>query len=56
MIKSISKRIRITSTGKILRRSMAIGHTRTRQSTKNVRNKRNTRTLGYTKLKILLHS
>jgi len=39
--KSVSTRIRITKNGKIMRRTMGIGHFRTRKSTRNLRRKRN---------------
>ncbi len=55
MRKSISKRIRITSTGKMVRRSMAVNHTRTRKTTKNVRQKRKTRGLDALPLKAILN-
>jgi ribosomal protein L35 len=45
--KSVSKRIRITKNGKIVRRPMGVNHFRTRKSTKNVRSKRKTLSLGY---------
>ncbi|MBI2013485.1 MAG: 50S ribosomal protein L35 [Candidatus Colwellbacteria bacterium] len=38
--KSVSKRIRITKTGKILRRKMAQGHFRASKSGKQIRDKR----------------
>ena len=43
--KSFSKRIRITKNGKIVRRSMAIDHFKTRKSTKTNRNSRKTKSL-----------
>lgn len=45
MRKSASQRIRITKNGKIVRRSMAVDHFRTRKSTKNLRGKRKNRSL-----------
>jgi ribosomal protein L35 len=45
--KSVSKRIRITKNGKIVRRPMGVNHFRTRKSTNNVRSKRKTVSLGY---------
>ena len=45
--KSVSKRIRVTRRGKIVRRPMSIDHFRTRQSTKNIRGKRKTRSLNF---------
>ncbi len=47
MQKSFTKRIRITKTGKLLRRSMGTDHFRTRKSTKNLRQKKNQRSLNY---------
>jgi len=47
MQKSFTKRIRITKNGKLLRRSMAVDHFRTRKSTKNLRQKKNQRSLNY---------
>ena len=47
MRKSVSKRIRITKNGKIVRRSMAIDHFRTRKSTKNLKRKSKTMGLDY---------
>ena len=47
MNKSLSKRIRITKNGKIVRRPMAVDHFRTRTSAKNIRNKRKTRSLNF---------
>jgi len=43
--KSVSKRFRITKNKKIVRRSMSVNHFRTRKSSKNLRNKRRTRSL-----------
>lgn len=40
MKKSISSRIRITKNGKIMRRTMAVGHFRTRKSGSNLLRKR----------------
>lgn len=45
--KSLTKRIRITKNGKVVRRSMAVNHFRTRANAKGVRNKRKTRGLDY---------
>ncbi len=44
--KSLSKRVRITRNGKVVRRPMAVDHFRTRASQKNIRNKRKMRSLG----------
>ncbi len=46
MKKSISQRIRVTRQGKIVRRSMGVGHFRTRTTQKNIRGKRKGRSLG----------
>jgi len=51
--KSISKRIRITKNGKIMRRPMATDHSRTRKSTSNIRGKRKSRGLDGTSIKTL---
>ncbi len=40
MKKSVSSRIRITKNGKVMRRTMAVGHFRTRKSGKNLLRKR----------------
>ena len=40
MKKSVSKRIKITGTGKILRRQVAIDHFRSKKSGKQIRHKR----------------
>jgi|GEM_PF-791090 len=53
MKKSLSKRIKITGTGKLIRRSMAVNHFRTRKSTKNIRQKKKNRTLDYPRKEIL---
>jgi ribosomal protein L35 len=44
--KSLSKRIRITKNGKVIRRKMAQDHFRTRSSQKAIRGKRKTLGLG----------
>jgi ribosomal protein L35 len=46
MSKSVTDRIRITKNGKIVRRPMAVDHFRTRTNQKNIRNKRQSRSLG----------
>ncbi len=46
MKKSVTKRIKITRQGKIMRRAMSVDHFRTRKSTKNLRNKRSRRSLN----------
>lgn len=38
--KSISKRIRVTRTGKLIRRPMGVDHFRARQTSKSIRSKR----------------
>ncbi len=53
MQKSFMKRIKVTSTGKFVRRSMAVNHFRTRKSTNNIRGKRKTRGLNYPAKKVL---
>lgn len=45
--KSFTKRVRITRTGKIVRRPMAVNHFRTRANAKGIRNKRKTLSLDY---------
>ena len=47
MNKSLSKRIRITKNGKIVRRPMAVSHFRTRTNAKAIRNKRKNRPLDF---------
>ncbi|MDR3581658.1 MAG: 50S ribosomal protein L35, partial [Candidatus Pacebacteria bacterium] len=51
--KSFTKRIRITKNGKVVRRPMAIDHSRTRKSTKTNRNARKTLSLGVPMKKML---
>ena len=46
--KSISKRIRITGTGKMLRRPMGVNHFKTRKNAKGIQKKRGIRTLEMT--------
>lgn len=53
MNKSVSKRIRITKNGKMMRRSMGVNHFRTRSSQKNIRGKSKSRGLDYPKKNIL---
>ncbi len=43
---TISDRIKITRNGKVLRRSMGVGHFRTRKSTKNLVGKRTRKALN----------
>jgi ribosomal protein L35 len=45
--KSLSKRIRITKNGKIVRRRMGVDHFKTRHSTKSNRNSRKTLSLNH---------
>jgi ribosomal protein L35 len=45
--KSFTKRIRITRTGKVVRRPMRLDHFKTRKSANNVRSKRKTLSLDY---------
>lgn len=53
MRKSLTKRVRITKTGKVIRRPMRTDHFRTRKSTKNIRSKNKTKGLDYPMKKIL---
>ncbi|MDO8515992.1 MAG: 50S ribosomal protein L35 [bacterium] len=53
MKKSVSKRIRITATGKMMRRPMGVNHFRTRKSNRLVRSKRKRIELNYPKRKIV---
>lgn len=53
MKKSISSRIKITKSGKLMRRTMSTGHNRTRKSRKNIQSKRTQTTLGATKHAVL---
>lgn len=46
--KSFSKRIRITKTGKAVRRPMGVNHFKTRKNANGIRNKRITRLLDMT--------
>ena len=41
--KSVAKRVKITRTGKIVRRPMGVNHFKTRKSNRNLRGKRQTR-------------
>jgi ribosomal protein L35 len=45
--KSVTKRIRITKNGKIVRRPMGVDHFRTRKTGRGVQNKRKTLSLDY---------
>jgi ribosomal protein L35 len=51
--KSMSSRIRVTRTGKLMRRTMGSGHFRTRKSSKNIQSKRTPKTLGVSKHAVL---
>ncbi len=50
--KSFSKRIRLTKTGKALRRPMGVNHFKTRQNANGIRNKRFGRVLEFTSKQI----
>ncbi len=50
--KSFTKRVRITRTGKIVRRPMAVNHFRTRSNAKGIRAKRKSLSLNYPMKKI----
>lgn len=52
MRKSVSKRIRVTKNGKIVRRMMRTDHFRTRKATKNLRSKTKTKGLDFPKKKL----
>ena len=45
--KSLTKRVRITRNGKVVRRPLAVGHFRTRHTAKTIRNRRKTRSLNF---------
>jgi ribosomal protein L35 len=51
--KSLTKRIRVTRTGKIIRRLMATDHFRTRKSSKQLRDRKKGASLDYPKKAIL---
>jgi ribosomal protein L35 len=53
MRKSITKRIRVTKNGKVVRRPMGTDHFRTRKETKNIKSKSKNRGLDYPKRKLL---
>jgi len=53
MPKSVSKRIKVTKNGKILRRPMGISHFKTKKTGKMKRQKRGSRSLDYSNKKIL---
>lgn len=50
--KSLTKRIRITRTGKLIRRPMSVDHFRMSKSKKVKRQQRNNRSLGYSAKKM----
>jgi ribosomal protein L35 len=52
LAKSVSKRIRITKNGKVVRRPMAVDHFRTRKNGKGIQSRRKTRGLDYPLKKI----
>jgi ribosomal protein L35 len=51
--KSVTKRIKFTKQGKMVRRPMAVDHFRTRSTTKNIRNKRKNRSLDFPRKSIV---
>ena len=53
MKKSVSKRIKITKTGKVIRRAMGVDHFRTKKSKKLLRHKRKSLGLNLSKKSIL---
>ena len=52
MKKSISKRIRITKSGKIIRRAMSLGHSRANKRTTQIKRKKGARSLSMSVNKI----
>jgi len=50
--KSLTKRIRVTRTGKLIRRPMSVDHFRMSKTKKVKRQQRNARSLGYTAKKM----
>ncbi|MCL4391885.1 hypothetical protein M1413_00960 [Patescibacteria group bacterium] len=56
MKKSVSKRIRITKSGKVLRRAMALGHSRANKRTVQIKRKKNARTLGNVDVQKLINN
>ena len=54
MKKSVTKRIRITKTGKLIRRKMAQDHFRAKKSGKQIQNKRDIRFLTGANRKVFL--
>lgn len=53
MTKSVRKRIKITKSGKIVRRPMAVNHFRTKKSRKLIQSKRHSKGLDYPLKKVL---
>jgi ribosomal protein L35 len=51
--KSVSKRIKITKTGKMIHRSMGVNHFKSKKNGKQIRQKRKTHSLDYSKRRIL---
>lgn len=51
--KALSKRVKITKNGKIVRRAMAIDHFRTRKNGRSIQKKRRTLSLNYPMRKII---
>jgi len=47
MNKSLTKRLKITRNGKVVRRPMAVGHFRAHKSGNTIRGKRQSRTLNF---------
>lgn len=56
MKKSVSERIKITGTGKVIRRTMGVGHFRTRKSATNLRRKGKTLNLDHPKKSFLSYA
>ena len=54
--KSVSKRIKITKSGKVLRRAMALGHSRVNKRTVQIKRKKNARTLGNVDVQKLINN
>lgn len=53
MKKSVITRFNFTKKGKVLRRKMAVDHSRTRKTTKNIRRKKKFASLNYPLKKII---
>ncbi len=56
MKKSVSKRIRITKSGKVLRRAMTLGHSRVNKRTVQIKRKKNASTLGNVDVQKLMNN